>query len=114
MSVVAHTFQRLKRLNLFVDVATASTDNEQIRRNQVLATRVYLTLLVFSFSALILFTCLSTRDMVVTVPNPSVDTYDRLNALYAQTLSCPCEQISVPYSSFLSVKTVWHPVSVHH
>ena len=114
MSIVQRVFQKLKRLNLFVDTDTASTDDEQIRRNQVLATRVYLILMISSFSTLIIFTCLRTRDILVTGPNPSVDTYDRLYTVYSQVLSCPCEQISVPYSSFLSVATVQHPVRVHH
>ena len=110
MSIVRRALQNLKQLNLFADATTASEGNEQIRRDQVLATRVYLVLLFAILSILVLFTCLSTRNMVVIVPKPSVETYDRLNAAYSQTLSCPCEQISVPYSSFLSVEYQMHPV----
>ena len=110
MSIVSRAVQSLKQLNLFVDARTASDGNEQTRHDQVLATRVYLVLLVAILSVLVLFTCLSTRSIVVIVPKPPVETYDRLNAAYSSTLSCPCEQISVPYSSFLSVEYHLHPV----
>ena len=110
MPIVSRALQKLKHLNLFVDGTTASDGNEHIRHDRVLATRVYLVLLIVILTVLVLFTCLITRNIVVIEPKPSVDTYERLNAAYSQTLSCPCDQISVPYSSFLSVEYHMHPV----
>ena len=113
MPLFSRARQELIQLNLFADATTLSSGNEAIRRDQILATRVYLSLLISILSVLVLFTCLSTQNVLVTIPKPSIDMFTKLDATYSQTLSCPCQQIAVPYSSFLSIASTGHPVSVH-
>ena len=113
MSLFSVARQKLMQLNLFADATTLVNGNEQIRRDQILATRVYLSLLISIFFVLVLFTCLSTQNVLVTIPKPSIDTFTKLDATYSQTLSCPCQQIAVPHSRFLTIENTRHPVSVH-
>ena len=46
----------------------------------------------------------------VSVSDPSLSVYKRLHDLYANTLKCPCSNITVPYSTFTSVSVTLHPV----
>ena len=114
MSIIRDIRQKLIQLNLFADVTTPSSGNEEMRREQVLATRVYLLLLVSILLVLVLFTCLRTQTVSVTVPKPSLDTYDKLVVVYSQTLSCPCQEIAVRYSNFITLNVTQHPVRVIH
>ena len=101
---------RLTQLNLFTDIKIQSNDGEEIRRHQVLVTRVFLLLLAITFSTLGVFICLNARHNAVTVSRPSMDTYSSLQNKYPQTLSCTCSQIAVPYARFLLIQATQHPV----
>ena len=110
MQVVKRTLQWLIKLNLFRDNNESNVGNEQTLRDQLLSTRVYLILLSASFIVLILFSNLTNKTISVTVSKPSLDTFEHLQATFLNTLSCPCENIAVPYSSFLSFKFTYHQV----
>jgi hypothetical protein len=111
MSRIRRPLQALFRLNLFADANTQPSDQpNDAQRDQVVATRVYLLLLAVSVGILALFTGLSTRVTIVIVPQPSIETYKVLEAAQSATLSCPCQRIGMPYSSFLSIQSVQHQV----
>lgn len=110
MPVVNRTIHRLTTLNLFADDNQNGIANGQKLRDQLLTTRVYLILLGISFISLILFSSLADRIVAVTVLKPSLDTFEHLQAKFLGTLSCPCANIAVPYSSFLSFQSTYHQV----
>lgn len=110
MQVVRRTREWFIKLNLFSDANENSIENEQTLRDQRFSTRVYLILLGASFIVFILFSSLTNRTVSVTVSQPSLDTFEHLQAMFLDALSCSCENIAVPYSSFLSFKFTYHQV----
>ncbi|UJR34695.1 hypothetical protein I4U23_027472 [Adineta vaga] len=50
------------------------------------------------------------RNISVTVPKPSLVLFEQLQAKYPDTLSCPCRQVAVSYSSFLSITATYHQI----
>lgn len=112
MEAVSYTKRKLRQLNFFRDVKTIHEPDERILRDQILATRVYLPLLLMSFLIMVLFTSLSQRTVSVTVSSPSLAIYQRLQTDYPNTLLCPCRQIAINYGDFLSIMASYHQVMV--
>ena len=77
----------------------------------LMASRTYAVLLTISVLIIVLNRGLDQRTVSKTVSFPSLATFDRLQAMYPNTLSCSCQQIKVPYSSFVSVTATKHQVS---
>jgi hypothetical protein len=48
--------------------------------------------------------------MTKIVLNPSLTTYKHLQDLYSSTLKCPCSNVSIPYSNFISLSATLHQV----
>ena len=79
-------------------------------RTNILTTRLYLgvlTIAMISFSISILATTETSR---ITVDNPTMAIFERLHIKYANTLACPCTQLSIQYRQVLSIDPVYHPV----
>jgi hypothetical protein len=53
-------------------------------------------------------------DCAGTVLSPSIVTFEKLHAIYSNTLSCTCQQIAIPYGSFVTIKPIFHQVSHIH
>ena len=62
---------------------------------------------MISFSISILATTETSR---ITVDNPKMALFERLHIAYANTLACPCTQLSIPYRQVLSIDPLYHPV----
>jgi hypothetical protein len=113
MHVIRRARQELIQLNLFRDTNMQPSDQPNYaQRDQVISTRVYLLLLAVSICILVLFTSLSTRITSITVSQPSIETYKVLETAHSATLACPCQRIGVPCSSFLSIQSFQHQVSL--
>lgn len=102
---------KLRRLNLFGDNRLDNIEDEEIVRDQVLTTRVYLICLIASILSLTLFNLVHQMTVSVTIHNPSFNTYKYLEAEYPNTLSCPCSEVSTQYSTFMSINMTYHQVS---
>ncbi|CAF4117366.1 unnamed protein product, partial [Adineta steineri] len=63
-----------------------------------------------SLLILIIFTSLSTQTVTITESNPSLMTYDRLQAMYSSTLKCPCSNTVIRYDTFMSLFPTLHQV----
>ncbi|UJR15994.1 hypothetical protein I4U23_002913 [Adineta vaga] len=79
-------------------------------KQQKITTRVYLFLLACSFMILITFTSLETQVVSITVSNPSLTTYNKLEKLYSDTLRCPCSITAVPYDRFMTLSPTLHQI----
>ena len=79
-------------------------------RSFVIATRVYLILLTVSIAILLVYTMLTPRLQTGTVFQPDRTTFENLYLSYSSTLQCPCNQIIIPYSSFIILSPKYHPV----
>ncbi|CAF3744343.1 unnamed protein product [Adineta steineri] len=107
MTYIQRFVQWIKQLNMFKLVTHKTpTDIKQQR----ITTRVYLILLAGSLLIFLLFTSLNTQTMTITESNPSLTTYNYLQDLYLDTLQCPCSNITMPYSTFVSLKPTLHQV----
>lgn len=75
------------------------------------ASRIYALLLTISVLIVVIFKGLDQAIVVVTIPSPSLATFEHLQAMYPTTLSCSCQQIAVPFQKFGTVKVTMHQVS---
>ena len=99
----------LYHLNLFYNSLKSS--QRTLRREQH-ATRIYLVLLTTGLTILVLYNALDEKVNIINVQQPTLATYQQLILSHdiATSIRCPCERVSVRYSSFLEVITVLHQV----
>jgi hypothetical protein len=104
------TKNRLLKMNLFKHQVSLDPP-ANIERIGLGSTRIYLILLTLSMLILAVFNGLEQEKLVVTISSPSLAKFEQLQAAYSTILTCPCNQITVPYGSFLSVTPEYHQVS---
>jgi hypothetical protein len=75
------------------------------------STRIYMILLTLALMILALSNGLGRTIISATVDSPSMAMFERLRAEYPTKLSCPCERLAVPHSTFMSVSVSYHQVS---
>jgi hypothetical protein len=90
----------VRQLNLFQ--TAASLNDARIRHDEIISTRIYIILTALCLWGVILFTSLSQQKTTVTIPIPSISSYDRLQAKQP-FLFCSCSRISIPYSNLISL-----------
>lgn len=110
MKLVRDATQTLARVNLFREAKTMAEGNPQVLRDQILASRVLIALMVLGLTALLLITTVIERSASTTVSNPSLTTYLHLQNTYPNTISCPCRNITMAYKTFLSITPRYHQV----
>jgi hypothetical protein len=99
----------IKTMNLFrKESALSQMDNAELVA--VKATRFYMILLSLSVLIVVAFRTLDQTTVSETIPFPSLETYEQLQAKYPNTLLCTCQQISVFYRTFISVEPKIHQV----
>lgn len=100
----------LRDLNVYT---AAFDDPVEIRRDQIVSTRVYLILLVFCMLALVNYTAFSPQTFSMKVNNPTFAEYEHLEAKYSSRLSCSCSKIAVSPGSFVNINVSFHQVCTH-
>ncbi|CAF1071614.1 unnamed protein product [Adineta ricciae] len=78
--------------------------------DQLLATRIFLSLFTTTLTIIILFATFTLRTDSITVHSPSQSDFERLIENYPSTLSCPCSQTWIRYDRFLSFNPHYHPI----
>ncbi|UJR19841.1 hypothetical protein I4U23_022974 [Adineta vaga] len=97
-------FDRIKKLNIYdEDEALSLVD-------QLLSTRIFISLMTISFTTIIIFTSISLQTDTVTVLTPSENTFNDLSNRYSNTLSCVCKQSSIRQDKFISFNPRFHPI----
>lgn len=99
---------QIREFNLFRSAAMCQ-DRFQLR-SFVIATRVYLILIGFCISILFVYTMVGVRVQTNTILKPNRGTFENLYNSYASVLQCPCNQIIIPYGSFIVLSPKYHPV----
>ncbi len=102
--------ERILKYNLFKKESSI-TQIENPYEMSIIATRFYLIFLTGGIFILLTFNSLNYVRRSVTVKNPSLSSFEDLYNIYSTTLLCPCEQISIPYKTFLSLKATYHQVN---
>ena len=98
----------VRNFNLFESIPP--TTDLHLLRNQKVSTRLFIFLLVTSLTILILYTSLASITKTFIVPQPSYETYQEVYSKYSDTLTCPCQKISISYSKFITLTYSLHPV----
>ena len=112
MRTVQPLIRQLAQINLFRDAKTVQDLNPQILRDQILTTRIYVLLLFAILLILVLFTSLNGKTIYLTIANPSLAIYEKLQQAYPDTLVCSCRQAALPHEEFLSITPVYHQVNI--
>lgn len=96
-------------MNLFKQ---ESMITETLNRQKIalVASRIYLTVLAFSMVVLALYNCLQQVVTHVSIQTSSIIMFEKMHAKHPSSLSCPCEHISIPYSTFISLRLTYHQV----
>jgi hypothetical protein len=110
IKIIRFGTEKLLNLNFFLDAKTLQEHDTKKISDQVLATRLCLLLFTIIITLLVLLNSVITKPISVTEFEPSINTYDRLYAAYPDTLSCTCKAIAIPFSTFISMQYVQHPV----
>ena len=100
-----------KRFGQYLAQQNVYNDDESLAiGEQLLSTRLYLSLLAVSIFVLLIFTGLKAPAVTATVTSPSLKLFDYLSNRYPSTFSCPCSQPVIPYDVFLSFAPRYHQV----
>ena len=94
-------------INLFQSYTPRTTTN--IFREQIL-TRCFLFLLAILSITSGFYIFLVTEKQVMTIEQPSLETYLQLYDDYPDTLRCSCSQLSIPYGAFLNVTLILNDI----
>ncbi|CAF0761651.1 unnamed protein product [Adineta steineri] len=100
--------KKLLELNLFESDVTRQDIN--LTHTEIISTRFYILCLIISIVILMTYTSLAIETKYFIVHNPSKMTFEQLqsNPKYSATLECPCQNISIPYGSFISISPHFH------
>lgn len=78
------------------------------------STRLYIILLLTSFTILALFTIVQPEPITKVYNKPSFNLYNQLSRQYGNELKCLCSSISSTYNQFVELEPVFHPVRYHY
>ena len=103
-------------MNLYRKVQTNQMSDGSPTMNQLLiihrqqiATRFYIILFCFGIAGILIFTGLDSQTHTVTISAPTESIFEQLKVEYSSTITCPCSQVAITYSKFLSV----NPAAYH-
>ena len=99
---------KISELNMFDSEDTWFNENR--RYTHIIATRIYLILLSIGLIVLITYNVLVSQRQQVTILNPTQTIFEQLSSdvFSSSTLQCPCQNITIPYKSFISLKANLH------
>ncbi|CAF1354147.1 unnamed protein product [Adineta ricciae] len=100
------TGQQLANLNLF----DTETNDEHVKRNQILSTRVYIFLLLLSLFLHTLYLSLTSQSILMAINKPKIKEYQKLQEKYSDSLQCPCERIAISYEEFINSTVRFHEI----
>ncbi|CAF1509537.1 unnamed protein product, partial [Adineta steineri] len=88
------------------------SDTNRMRAKHLgqLATRLYILLLVISFTIIALYTIIQPQLLTKTFDNPSFNLYNNLIREHRTTLQCPCSSISSTYDHYVQIIPIFHQV----
>ena len=98
---------KVLQLNIFTHEVTVDIHHRYVG---IIATRFYFLLITLSITIVIICISIETHIQLIKVSKPSLITFEHLqaNPQYLSTLECPCHNINIPYSTFISVSPRLH------
>ena len=80
------------------------------KQKAAISTRIYIILSISLLTILTVYSALDYENQVVIIYDPTQPDFDNLHKNFPNTLTCPCREVTVPYSSFMSVLPEYHPI----
>ncbi|UJR18938.1 hypothetical protein I4U23_022068 [Adineta vaga] len=96
----------LVNFNLFKSIPPSTNDYQL--RNEIISTRLFILLLCISLTISTLYTSLITNMKTIKILTPSYIDYLQLYSTHSQTLSCPCQTISINYEKIVYIDYTLH------
>jgi hypothetical protein len=100
----------IRRFLLELNIFDRHNSTHRQLHYQRIATRLYILLFLISVTTLISYTLFTNEIYQETILQPTEDQFNRLQQMYPNTLSCPCNVISVPYNTFIEIEPFYHQV----
>ncbi|CAF1403149.1 unnamed protein product [Adineta ricciae] len=101
--------QSIRSMNLFS--SKESSTNVQMKREEIIVTRMYMVVFILSLIAVLLYAGPFTEETQTTVINsPTSDIVNHLHSRNISTLSCPCSTAAIRYSKFLSITPEYYSI----
>lgn len=97
---------RLKNLNLYSSPNTAN--NEYELKNEKISTRIFLILWILSVVIITIYAGQVSIAQTIDVKEPSFEQFQLLSSKFSETFRCPCDNVSIPYSTFIDLKPQFH------
>ena len=102
-----HSFRQFHQLFLQLNMFKRSAVLFDVKQ-KIWATRIYLLLLIIAFCMLTIHSLILVQGNSRTIQNPSHEQFESLHSKYAPALSCPCSELSVRYSSMITMQPSFH------
>ncbi|CAF1265058.1 unnamed protein product [Adineta ricciae] len=106
---IRSALKQLRQLNLFSSQGPDTPGKRDVK-DQIISTRLFIILLAVSLITLTVYSSQVEVAKTVTVSNPSIEQYYSLYASHADTLTCPCQNISIPQGLFLLAQPSFHQI----
>jgi hypothetical protein len=108
---IRSTLKRLLvELNLFKTDSINNNNDQSQKRYQLIATRIYICVLIVSLVILTIYLALIPQTYVKIINNPTPSQFSDLYSRHRLSLQCPCSFISIPYNTFLAVEVLYHQI----
>ena len=94
---------KLSNFNLFE--TELSWNDEERQHHEIISTRIHFLLFIVTVFIMTFYTVFSMKNQTITIDHPSEKIFEQIrsNDEYLSTLRCPCQSISIPYQSFISI-----------
>ena len=97
----------LLNLNIFaVSDDSGEREDEQQRRSNIIATRVYVLILTLVLVDVALISWMSSERTMMTIEHPTRQQFEALPI----EAKCPCSRVSILYEEFISINATFHQV----
>ncbi|CAF4193858.1 unnamed protein product, partial [Adineta steineri] len=96
-----------RKVNIYYSDSNLTPEQrDHENRSNIIATRIFLIVLIITFIIFILAFRLSFQTITVTISNPTQEQFQNLPF----TTYCPCSRISISYNQFTSINVKFHQV----
>ncbi|UJR12169.1 hypothetical protein I4U23_016346 [Adineta vaga] len=96
----------IKKVNIY----HSQSNDEHIKQNEMLSTRVYFIALPILLSMFCVYLSLDRQTKIITIDNPTQNQYEQLTNNSFDNLECPCSHISIKYNKFISLQPTYHQI----
>ncbi|CAF3750060.1 unnamed protein product [Rotaria sp. Silwood1] len=102
-------FNRLLSLNFFE--SDSPSIEKKFQHQEIIATRIYIFLFILCLIAVLIYSGpFSEETRSIKISYPTMDIVEKLYHKNISSLSCPCSNAAVPYSTFLTIIPHYHSI----